>query len=90
MSNTYSYMFFNCDEYASSASMNPICNCIVYRKKAGKRALWREIKQQIAEEQIEIEKRDLQKIRNAILFDNPCEANDFMTYGHIIRVMEAI
>ena len=38
MDNGVSYMFFNCDEHASSASMNPICNCIVYRKKAGKKA----------------------------------------------------
>ena len=89
MDNAVSYMFFNCDEHASSASMNPICNCIVYRKKAGKRALWKEIKQQLAEEQIEIGKKDLPNVRNEILFGNPVNANNYIIYGCIIELNEA-
>ena len=57
MDNNVSWMFFNCDSYTTWASMNPLYNCYVYRKRAGRRALWREIKKQVVEEKIEINEK---------------------------------
>ena len=89
MDNNVSWMFFNCDEWTTWASMNPLYNCYVYRKRAGRRALWRKIKKQVKEENILIDTKDMLKVRNEILFGNAINATDYMTYGAIIDLKEA-
>ena len=88
MNNNVSWMFFNCDEWGTWASMNPLYNCYVYRKRTGRRALWKEIKKQVVEEKIEINEKDMPKVRNEILFGNPINATDYMTYGVIVDLEE--
>lgn len=88
MDNNVSWMFFNCDSYTTWASMNPLYNCYVYRKRAGRRALWREIKKQVREENILIDTNDMLKVRNEILFGDPVNATNYMTYGAIIDLEE--
>ena len=88
MDNNVSWMFFNCDSYTTWASMNPLYNCYVYRKRAGRRALWREIKKQVREENILIDTKDMPKVRDEILFGNPVNATGYMTYGAIIDLEE--
>lgn len=88
MSN-YEYMFFNCDEWKSYASMNPGYNDTVYRKREGRRALWRHIKAQVEDGSIEIDEAMMPIVRNHILNGNPCDASDYITYGTILALRVA-
>lgn len=90
MVNDISWMFLNCDEWVSTKSMNPVYNAVVYRKRAGRRALWRKIKAELKNEIIIIEDRDMPKVRKAILEGDPLEANEYMTYGFILALEEAV
>lgn len=85
----YSYVFFNCDEWNSYQSMNPEYNNAVYRRRDGRRALWKKIKEELAEGNIEINESDLKKVREEILEGDPAEANPYIKYGCIIAMEEA-
>lgn len=83
--NKKAYIFFNCDEHESVASMNPHYNKIAYRDvRDGRRALWDKIKEEMEAERIVISPDSHKAIRQAVLFGNPIEANQHMTFGHII------
>lgn len=84
------WMFFNCDEHKNYASMNPIYNAVVYRKRAGRRALWKKIKSELESKAIEIPENNLDDVRKAILEGNPMSANIHITYGYIAEMEEAI
>ena len=84
------WMFFNCDKEMSTASMNPLYNTEVYRKKRhGRRALWKKIKSEIADEKIIVNKDDMHDIREAIINGDPVDANEYMTYGLIVELTES-
>lgn len=95
--NNVAYMFFNCDEWKGTASMNPLHNNIIYRKRAGRRALWQKIKDEHATGNIIIGDYDnvdnmiqsLKQVRDYILNGNPADANNLITYGCILEVEEA-
>lgn len=89
MRENISWMFFNCDALASNESIKPAYNPIVYRKRAGRRALWRKINEEINENSINIENKDIPKVRKAVLEGNPVEANEYMMYGFILTLEEA-
>lgn len=84
------WMFFNCDKEMSAASMNPLYNTEVYRKKRnGRRALWKKIKSEIADKKIIVNKDDMHDIREAIINGDPVDANEYMTYGLIVELTES-
>lgn len=83
MKNNVSYIFFNCDEWKSTQSMNIKYNDSVYRKRAGLRALWRKVKNELDNGNITIESNDIAKVRQYILSGEPWKANDFIVYGYI-------
>lgn len=47
------YMYFHCDEWNSIESMNPCMDNTIYCGRAGRRALWRAIMEDIADDIIE-------------------------------------
>lgn len=83
------WMFFNCDENVSWSSMNPLYNSIVYRKRTGRRALWRKIKDEVAAGNVIIAEEKMSDVRNAIIGGDPLVANEFMKYGFIVALDEA-
>ena len=84
------WMFFNCDKEMSTESMTPLYNTEVYRKKRnGRRALWKKIKSEIADEKIIVNKDDMHDIREAIINGDPVDANEYMTYGLIVELIES-
>lgn len=84
-----SFLFFNCDEWNSTKSMNPVYNNILYRNRAGRRAMWKKVKDDTANNVIKIAETDMPEVRKAILEGNPEDANNYMKYGHIVRLEEA-
>lgn len=82
------YMFFNCDEYKSDASMNVRYNNVVYRCRDGRRALWKKIKEELAAGHIFIDERLLSTVRVHVLEGNPENINDFILYGNIVKLEE--
>ena len=82
------YVFFNCDEHGSSESMNPLYNSCAYRRRAGRRALWRKIKEQIESKTIKVARESIPAVRNAVLEGDPVDANSFMTYGKVVSFQE--
>lgn len=82
------YVFFNCDEHGGSESMNPYYNSCAYRRRAGRRALWRKIKEQMESDTIKVTENNISAIRNAVLEGDPLDANSFMTYGKIVSFQE--
>lgn len=83
------WMFFNCDENVSWGSMNPLYNSTVYRKRTGRRALWRKIKNEVAVGNVIIAEEKMSEVRDAIIGGDPLVANEFMKYGFIVAVDEA-
>ena len=83
------WMFFNCDENVSWGSMNPLYNSTVYRKRTGRRALWKKIKDEVAAGNIIISEDKMSDVRQAIIGGDPLVANEFMKYGFIVALDEA-
>ena len=83
------WMFFNCDENVSWGSMNPLYNSTVYRKRAGRRALWKKIKDEVAAGNVIISEDKMSDVRQAIIGGDPLVANEFMKYGFIVALDEA-
>lgn len=82
------YMFFNCDEQKSAASMNVKYNNVVYRCRDGRRALWKKIKEEVAAGRIFIDEQLLSIVRIHILEGNPEDINDLILYGNIVKLDE--
>ena len=74
------WMFFNCDENVSWGSMNPLYNSTVYRKRTGRRALWRKIKNEVAAGNVIIAEEKMGEVRDSIIGGDPLVANEFMKY----------
>ena len=83
------WMFFNCDENVSWGSMNPLYNSTVYRKRTGRRALWKKIKDEVAAGNVIISEDKMSDVRQAIIGGDPLVANEFMKYGFIVALDEA-
>lgn len=84
------YMYLHCDTWESYASMNPCYDNYIYRKRAGRRAMWKALKNDIENDVVKVDRERLPKIREAILKGNPEDANNYILYAHILRLEEAI
>ena len=87
-SNNKVWIFFNCDEYDSWATMNPSYNNIVYRKREGRRLLWKKIKAEYKKNAIQMSVDRMTDIRSAIIDGNPTDANQYIKYGFIAEMLE--
>lgn len=88
MKKSDTYMYLHCDEWSSIESMNPCQDNIIYCGRAGRRTLWHTIMNDIADDIIEVN-TDPETMKNIILYGNPTEANDGITYAYIVRLEEA-
>lgn len=87
--NNVAYMFFNCDEWKGTASMNPLYNNVIYRKRAGRRALWNKVKEEYEAGAICVgDDEELKAVREHILEGNPMDANNLLIYGFILELDE--
>ena len=84
------YMYLHCDEWDSCESMNPCYDNRIYRRRAGRRAMWRALKQDIEDDIIEVDNKHLLDIQKAILNGDPEDANEYIKYAHILSLEEAI
>ena len=84
------YMYLHCDVGDRWASMNPCYDNRIYRKRAGRRAMWRALKDDIENNIVVVNDERLSDIRKAILYGNPEDANEHIVYAHILRLEEAL
>lgn len=82
------WIFFNCDQYRSTTSMNPFYNRTVYRKRDGRRLLWKKIKNECDKNRIIVPEDKMSDIRSMILEGNPEDANAYIQYGYIVEMLE--
>ena len=81
------FVFFNCDENKSEASMNIFYNRIVYRDlTTARKLLWKKIREERDSEKIFIEDDDLATVRKMILEGEPTEASALIKFGAIKTV----
>lgn len=84
------FVFFNCDNEKSEASMNIFYNSVVYSNSAFAR---RRLLDKILEEQtagrVKIADNNIKKIESLILDGDPAEASEFIQYG-IIKDFELV
>ena len=74
------YVFFNCDEAKSEASMNIFYNNEVFKDTvASRKALW----EKIAGEADKVQFVDEAAAKEAILKGNPCDATQHLRFGAI-------
>ena len=84
------YMYLHCDKFDRWASMNPCYDNRIYRKRAGRRAMWRALKDDIENDVVVVNDERLSDIRKAILYGNPEDANEHIVYAHILRLEGAL
>lgn len=84
--NEKAWMFFNCDSDFNWRSMNPKYNHVIYRKREGRRALWKKIKSEAEAGRIELDESCMTEARYTILEGNPVDANTYINYGHILEM----
>ena len=81
-----SYVFFNCDENKTHATMNPTYNRDTYRNlRNSRRKLWQRLKREQEEGRICITEENWSKVRNAVLMGNPVDVNPLIQYGAIVE-----
>lgn len=88
MDNNKVWIFFNCNEHNSWETMNPSYNNVVYRKREGRRLLWKKIKDELEKGSIQIPEEKMTDIRKAILEGNPTDPNEYIKYGYIAEMKE--
>lgn len=78
------YVFFNCDEAKSRASMNIFYNNEVFKDtKVSKKLLWDKILAELEAGRVQIDEANLRKAQDAVMGSNPCEASQYLRYGQI-------
>ena len=77
---TQAYIFFNCDEAKSAASMNLAYNSDVY---ADRKALLAKVQDEVKAGRVNVEEDKADELSAAILKGNPVEASQYMQYGAI-------
>ena len=78
------YVFFNCDETKSRASMNIFYNNEVFKDTiASKKKLWEKISKEMEAGRIQIDEDNLPKVQEAVFGDNPCDASQYLRYGQV-------
>ena len=67
--------------------MNPCHDNIIYCGRAGRRALWRAIMDDITNDIIEA-CGNIEEIKNIILYGDPIDVNEGITYTYILQLEE--
>lgn len=81
------FVFFNCDENKSEASMNIFYNRTIYRDMTtARRVLWKKIREEREAEKIFIDENDLSTVRTMILEGDPTAASNLIRFGAIKEV----
>lgn len=79
------YVFFNCDEEKSEASMNVAYNNEAYKStKASRKALWAKVREEAEAGRVQVE--DEKAAKEAVLNGDPCEASKLLRYGNIVEL----
>ena len=80
------YLYLHCDAWKSFSSMNPTeTNNLYSDTKQGRAALLTAIEADIDDGAIEVDNANLTKVHKCIIEGNPLDANDFISYGVIIK-----
>lgn len=78
------FIFFNCDDAKSEASMNIFYNREIFKdSKASRKNLWKRVKEEYGAERIQIATDNLKTVELAITEGNPVEASDYIKFGAI-------
>ena len=78
------FVFFNCDEGKSEASMNIFYNRAVYKdNKTSRKFLLKKIREEMDLKHVQIADGDFEKVENLILEGDPVEAGNFIRFGAI-------
>ena len=78
------FVFFNCDNEKSEASMNIFYNNSLYGSARTSRSkLWEKVLAELEAGRIKIADENLKKIQFLIMRGDPCAASEFMQYGAI-------
>ena len=78
------FVFFNCDENKSEASMNIFYNHAVYKDtKISRKSLWKRIKEENLAERVKIGEDDFKVVEAIILEGDPPEASNLIKFGAI-------
>ena len=82
----YAYMFFNCDDDKSAASMNVRYNNEVFPDTvAGRKALLKKLEEEVAAGRVNMSDKDA--VKNDILKGEPTDASAKLQYGDIERLV---
>ena len=78
------FVFFNCDEGKSEASMNIFYNHAVYKDgKTSRKALLKKVQEEVDLKRIQIADGDFEKVESLILEGDPVEAGNLIRFGAI-------
>ena len=78
------FVFFNCDENKTEASMNIFYNHTVYKdSKTSRKVLLKKIKEEIELDRIQIAPENLENVEQLITEGDPVEAGKFIRFGAI-------
>lgn len=81
------HIFFNCDEDKSPYSMNILYNNLAYDDSIeGRELLMDRIIKENRSSKIQIEIKDIDKIKKIILTGKPAEASKYLKYGCIVSL----
>ncbi len=81
------FIFFNCDENKSEQSMNIFYNRVVYRDlTTARKLLWKKIRDELDNERIFIDEKDMKSVREMILTGEPTDASELIRFGAIKTV----
>ena len=81
------FIFFNCDENKSEPSMNIFYNRVVYRDlTTARKLLWKKIRDELDNERIFIDEKDMKSVREMILTGEPTDASELIRFGAIKTV----
>ena len=78
------FVFFNCDEGKSEASMNIFYNHAIYKDgKTSRKALFKKIQEELDLKRVQIDEGNMEKVENLILEGDPVEAGNLIRFGAI-------
>ena len=78
------FVFFNCDEGKSEASMNIFYNHAVYKDgKTSRKALLKKIKEEIDLKRVQVDEGNWATVENLVLEGDPVEAGNLIRFGTI-------
>jgi hypothetical protein len=81
------FIFLNCDEDKSPASMNVLYNNEAFSDtKTGRRALLKKVQQEAKEKRIFVEDGHDALVKESVLNGDPSEATSDLMYGAIVEI----